>query len=190
MTLPPGEYDIFVGLLDHAGAKTSSPAILKRTLVVQDFWNDRLAISSLILAQAVTPLKAPLAPGKQIEHPYTLGQTEVVPVAASSFSTNEALSVVFQISNYGAPDIDLTVDYTFYRTDGPRRLFNRTEAQVFSDDDLPPPRAWDTQAFAMQTVPLRPFPPGRYELDVIVRDRLTQSTATGTVAFTVVSELR
>ena len=42
----------------------------------------------------------------------------------------------------------------------------------------------------MQTVPLRPFPPGRYELDVIVRDRLTRSTATGTVAFAVVSELR
>ena len=190
MTLPPGEYDIFVGLLDRARDKTSSSAILKQTLVVPDFWNDRLAVSSLILAQAVTPLKAPLAPAKQIEHPYTLGQTEVVPVAASSFSNSEALSVVFQISNYGAPDTDLTVDYTFYRTDGPRRLFNRTEAQVFSDDELPPPRAWDTQAFAMQTVPLRPFPPGRYELDVIVRDRLTRSTATGTVAFAVVSELR
>ena len=32
----------------------------------------------------------------------------------------------------------------------------------------------------MQTVPLRPFPPGRYELDVIVSDRLTRATATGT----------
>ena len=190
MTLPPGEYDIFVGLLDRAGAKTSSPAILKRILVVPDFWNDRLAVSSLILAQAVTPLKAPLTSAQQIEHPYTLGQTEVVPVVAPSFSTHEALSVVFQMSNYGAPDTDLTVDYTFYRTDGPRRLFNRTDAQVFSDDDLPPPRAWDTQAFAMQTVPLRPFPPGRYELEVIVRDRLTRATATGTVAFTVRSGVR
>jgi len=190
MTLPPGEYDIFVGLLDRANTKTSSPAILKRTLVVPDFWDDRLAVSSLILAQAVTPLKAPLTPVQQLEHPYTLGQTEVVPVTAASFRTDEALSVVFQMSNYGAPDTDLTVDYAFYQMDGPRRLFNRTNAQLFSDGDLPPPRAWDTQAFAMQTVPLRVFPPGRYELEVIVKDRLTRATATGTVAFSVVSEVR
>jgi hypothetical protein len=190
MTLPPGEYDIFVGLLDRAHAKTSSPAILKRTLVVPDFWDDRLAVSSLILAKAVTPLKGPLPAAQQVEHPYTLGQTEVVPVVTPSFSPDEALSVVFQVSNYGAPDADLTIDYAFFRTDGPRRLFNRTDAQQLSDDDLPPPGAWDTQAFAMQTVPLRSFPPGRYELEVIVKDRLTRATATGTVAFSVASEVR
>src|SRR6185369_3479005 len=31
MTLPPGEYDIFVGLLDRGRAATAAPAILKRT---------------------------------------------------------------------------------------------------------------------------------------------------------------
>jgi hypothetical protein len=190
MTLPPGEYDIFVGLLDRGRAATAEPAILRRTLVVPDFWNDRLAVSSLILARAVTPLKAPLAPAQQAEHPYTFGRTEVVPVAAPSFRTDENLSVVFQMSNYGAPDTDLTVDYAFYQVDGARRLFNRTKPQQFSDDDLPPPGAWETQAFAMQTVPLRSFPPGRYELEVMVRDRLTRATASGTVAFTVVSEVR
>ena len=29
----------------------------------------------------------------------------------------------------------------------------------------------------MQTVPLQPFPPGRYELEVTVRDRLTRGSA-------------
>jgi len=190
MTLPPGEYDVFVGLLDRARAKTSSPVILKRTLVVPDFWDDRLAVSSLILAKAVTPLKGPLPASQQVEHPYTLGQTEVVPVTAHSFTTAEALSVVFQVSNYGAPDADLTIDYAFFSMDGTRRLFNRTDPQQLSDDDLPKPGAWDTQAFAMQTVSLRSFPPGRYELEVIVKDRLTRGTATGTVAFSVASEVR
>ena len=190
MTLPPGEYDLFVGLLDRARAKTSSPAILKRTLVVPDFWDDRLAVSSLILAKAVTPLKGPLPAAQQVEHPYTLGQTEVVPVTAPSFTTAEALSVVFQVSNYGAPDADLTIDYAFFSMDGTRRLFNRTDPQRLSDEDLPKPGAWDTQAFAMQTVSLRSFPPGRYELEVIVKDRLTRGTATGTVAFSVASEVR
>jgi hypothetical protein len=157
---------------------------------VPDFWDDRLAVSSLILAKAVTPLKGPLPPAQQSEHPYTLGQTEVVPVASPSFTTDDALTVVFQVSNYGAPDADLTIDYAFFRMDGTRRLFNRTDAQQLSDDDLPPPGPWETQAFAMQTVPLRTFPAGRYELEVIVRDRLTRATATGTVAFSVGSEVR
>jgi hypothetical protein len=190
MTLPPGEFDIYVALLDRARGRTSSPVISKHTLVVHDFWNDDLAISSLILARAVTPLKAALSPTQQIEHPYTLGRTEIVPVASPSFTTDDALSVVFQMSNYGAPDTDLTVDYAFYQLDGPRRLFNRTKSQLFADEDLPPPGAWDTQAFAMQVVPLQPFPPGRYELEVAVRDRLTRATATRTVAFTVGSGVR
>ena len=46
-------------------------------------------------------------------------------------------------------------------------MFNRTPPQQFDDNDLPPPGAWETQAFAMQTVPLQPFPPGRYELEVM-----------------------
>ena len=74
--------------------------------------------------------------------------------------------------------------------DGGRRLFNRTQPQQFSDADLPPARAWETQAFVMQTVPLAPFPPGRYELEVSVRDRLTRATTTSAVAFTVVSGVR
>jgi hypothetical protein len=190
MTLPPGEYDVYVALLDRAQARTSSPAILKRSLVVPNFWNDELAVSSLILAKAVTPLKSALAPAQQVEHPYTFGQTEIVPVPSTLFTTDDVLSVVFQMSNYGAPDTDLTVDYTFYRLDDARRIFNRTNPQLFSDEDLPPPGTWDTQAFAMQLVPLKPFPLGRYELEVAVRDRLTRATATGTVAFTVGSGVR
>jgi hypothetical protein len=190
MALPPGEYDVYVALLDRARARASSPAIVKHTLVVPDFWNDRLALSSLILTKAVTPLKSPLSPAQQLEHPYTLGQTEIIPVADPSFTTDDALSVVFQMSNYGAPDTDLTVDYAFYRLDPARKLFNRTNPQQFADEDLPPPGTWDTKAFAMQIVPLKPFPPGRYELEISVRDRLTRGTASGIVAFTVGSGVK
>ncbi len=108
----------------------------------------------------------------------------------ASFAPSEAISVVFQMCNYGAPDADLTAEYTFYRTDGTRRLFNRTEPQQYADADLPPPGGWATQAFGMQTVPLQPFPPGQYELEVEVRDRLTRAMMKGTVAFTVASGLR
>src|SRR5262249_24638283 len=153
----PGEFDVFAAIVDRSRVKTSSPVILRQTVTVPDFWRDELALSSLILAKDVRTLKSPFSGRQQIEHPYAFGMSEVVPVAAPSFTTDEALTVVFQMSNYGAADADLTAEYLFFRVDGARRPFNRTEPQHFSDDDLPPPGAWETQAFTMQTVPLPPF---------------------------------
>jgi hypothetical protein len=190
LALPPGEYDVYVGLIDRARIKTSSAAVLHRTVVVPDFWSDQLAMSSLILARDVRVLKAALAAPQQVERPYTFGSAEVIPAIRAEFATAEALTVVFQICNYGAPDSDLTANYTFFRLDGGRRLFNRTDAQQFSDADLPPAGVWESQAFLMQAVPLQPFPPGEYELEVQVSDRLTRATVKAAVAFTVMSGLR
>ncbi|MGH9143488.1 MAG: hypothetical protein ACRD2I_20310 [Vicinamibacterales bacterium] len=190
LALPPGDYDVYVGLIDRARIKTSSAAILHGTITVPDFWSDQLAVSSLILARDVRPLKSALAAPQQAEHPYTFGAAEVVPAAGAVFSTDDVLTVVYQVCNYGAPDSDLTANYTFYRVDGGRRLFNRTDPQQFSDADLPPAGAWESQAFLSQAVPLQPFPQGRYELEVEVRDRLTRASMKATVAFTVMSGLR
>jgi hypothetical protein len=186
LALPPGEYDIYVGLIDRTRVKTSGPQILKRTVVIPDFWSDRLMLSSLMLVREVRPLNAPLQAAQQVERPFAFGQAEVVPVPKAAFTPDDALSVVYQICNYGAPDADLRAEYNFFvTTNGSRRLFNRTEPQVFADADLPPPQPWTNQAFALQAVSLKTFPPGQYELEVIVRDRLTRASATGSVAFTV-----
>jgi len=190
LALPPGEYDVYVGLIDRARIKTSSPAIVRRTVTVPDFWSDQLALSSLILARDVRVLKAAFAAPQQAEHPYAFGSAEVIPAHGATFTVDDALTVVYQMCNYGAPDSDVTANYTFYRVDGGRRLFNRTDTQQLSDADLPPAGAWESQAFVSQTVPLQPFPPGQYELEVQVRDRLTRATAHATVAFTVASGLR
>lgn len=190
LALPPGEYDVYVALIDRSKLKTSSAVVLQRTMTVPDFWSDELRLSSLILAKDVRVLKAALAAPQQAEHPYAFGTAEVIPAPAGVFTTDEALTVVFQVCNYGAPDADLAADYLFYRVDGPRRLFNKTETQHFADADLPPAGAWETVAFASQSVPLQPFPPGQYELEVQVRDRLTRAMAKAVVAFTVASGLR
>src|SRR4051794_8372368 len=190
LALPPGEYDVYVALIDRARIKTSSVAILHRTLTIPDFWSDQLALSSPILARDVRALKAPLPAPQQIEHPYTFGAAEVIPATGASFSTDEVLTVVYQVCNYGAPDSDLTANYTFFRTDGGRRLFNRTDPQQFTDADLPAAGAWESQTFVSQAVPLQPFPPGQYELEVQVSDRLTRASVKAAVAFTVMSGLR
>src|SRR5262245_47046355 len=190
IALPPGEYDVFVALIDRNHVKTSSALTLRRTVTVPDFWRDELALSSLILARDVRQLKAPFGGQEQAEHPYAFGHAEVVPVAVPAFTPDDTLTIVYQICNYGAPDSDLTADYAFFRTDGSRRLFNRTSPQFFADADLPAPGTWDTTAFATAAVPLQPFPPGQYELEVSVRDRLTRATAKQTVAFTVASAVK
>jgi hypothetical protein len=186
LALPPGEYDIYVGLIDRTRVKTSGPQVLKRTVTIPDFWSDRLLLSSLMLVREVRQLNAPLPAAQQVERPFAFGQAEIVPVATPAFTPDDALSVVYQICNYGAPDADLRAEYNFFATtDGSRRLFNRMEPQLFGDADLPPPQPWTNQAFAMQSVSLKSFPPGQYELEVVMRDRLTRASASGSVAFTV-----
>src|SRR5262245_19718075 len=80
LALPPGEYDVYVALLDRGRLKTSSPSILRRTITIPDYWDDRLALSSLILVSGINSLKAPLPREQQIEKPYTFGKAEVVTV--------------------------------------------------------------------------------------------------------------
>jgi hypothetical protein len=186
IALPAGEYDVFIALVDRAHLRTAPPVVSQRTLVIPNYWNDQLTLSTLILASEVKTLHAPLSKQDQNAHPYTFGYAQVVPAAAPEFSRREALSIVYQICNYGAPDTDLVAHYAFYRVDGERRLFNRTQPQPLTDDDLPKPtNIWETQAFTMQAVPLQPFAPGSYELEVTVRDNLTRATATARARFSV-----
>jgi hypothetical protein len=185
LALPPGEYDVFTGLVDRDRVKTSTPVVVKRTVTIPDFWSDELRLSSLLLAKDLRTLPAPLAGEQQVAHPYAFGRTEIIAVPAPIFRPDDTLTVVYQMCNYGAPDSDLTALYSFYRIDGGRRLFNHTDPQFFADGDLPEAGMWETQAFATQTVPLQSFPPGEYELEVTVRDRLTRAAATGRVTFTV-----
>ena len=186
IALPPGDYDVFIAVVDRSRVATSTPTVVRRTVTVPNFWNLELRLSSLMLVTGVRTLASALAAKDQVEHPYTFGRAEVTPVSKPIFTTDDVLSVVYQICNYGSPDADVTAEYNFYRTaNGTRTLFNHTLPQQLTDSDLPPPIAWETQGFAMQRVPLHQFPSGEYELEVVVRDRLTRSTARETTTFTV-----
>jgi hypothetical protein len=185
LALAPGEYSLYVALVDRDHAKDAPPVVLARHVVVPDFWNGELRLSSLILTGGLQMRRALLAPGDQSQHPYTFGLAQTMPATARIFTADDVLSVVFQVCNYGAPHSDFVLDYAFYRMDGTRRFFNGTKPQEYGDGDLPKPDPWETQAFAVQSVPLRPFASGPYEVEVTVRDRLTRSTAKGAATFVV-----
>src|SRR5262245_45130855 len=96
LVLPPGDYDVFVGLLDRGHVKTSSPTVIRRTVNVPDLW-EQFALSSLILVNDVQTMAAPLGPQQQSERPYAFGRSEILPRATSAFTTSDALSVVLPV---------------------------------------------------------------------------------------------
>jgi hypothetical protein len=186
MAVPPGDYDVFVALVDRARVKTSTPTVVRHPISVPDFWNLELRLSELMFVDDVRTLNAPLAAKDQIEHPYTWGRAAVTPAFKTTFARTDELAVVYQICNYGAPDTDVTADYNFFwKIGGEWKLFNRTQPQQLDNGDLPGPSGWETQGFTMQRVPLQPFTPGEYKLQVVVKDRLTRQTAEQSITFTV-----
>src|SRR5947199_640639 len=48
LALPPGEYDLFVALVDRARLTTSSVAVTRKTIDVPNLWNDELSLNGVM----------------------------------------------------------------------------------------------------------------------------------------------
>lgn len=199
--VPAGEYDVYVTLMERlpidAKDREKTPTktgTVKQTLTVPNFWSDELMTSSVIVADKVEPLSAPLTPREQIEQPYTLGTTQIFPSLTNTFSKKGELSIVFLIYNttLGADKKpDVAVDYSFYQkvasAENGEKFFNKTNPQVFSAKTLPPQfdPAAGHQLVAGQSLPLGSFPEGEYRLEIKVTDKLSGKTITHNVKFVV-----
>src|SRR5205823_4716225 len=90
-TVPAGNYDVFVVVKEPTPEKApkNAPAgkvsAIKQAVTVPDFWNGELNTSTVILAQRIDPLPAPLTPTQQADRPYALGMMEIVPVPDTKF---------------------------------------------------------------------------------------------------------
>src|SRR5580765_572648 len=89
-TVPAGAYDVYVAVKEPtSSAKNAPPAkgsVIKQTVTVPDFWNNELTTSSVIVAQRIDPLPAPLTPQQQADRPYALGGMEIVPAFETKFT--------------------------------------------------------------------------------------------------------
>lgn len=199
--VPAGEYDVYVTVMERLPVdakdreKTQVKAgVLKQTITVPDYWSDQLTTSTVIVADKVEPLAAPLTPREQIEQPYTLGATQITPSMTNTFSKKDDISIVFLIYNpvIGADKKpDITVDYSFYQKVASEasgeKFFNKTNPQVFSAKTLPPQfdPAVGHQLVAGQSLPLGSFPEGEWRLEIKVTDKLSGKTITHDVKFVV-----
>lgn len=192
LAVPAGEYDVYVSVRERPSAikPGSVPkwAVIRRALDVPDFSKSELSVSSIIVADRLDQLRAPLRAKDQVERPYALGGIEIVPAPDTNFTRDEQLTVVFFVHN---PSIDaggkadVTVDYRFFQLAIPEKFFRQTAPQVFNatTGSSLDPKAHQIPVDAI--VPLAPFPPGPYRLEITVRDRLAGSSLTRQVVFTV-----
>jgi len=211
-TVPAGAYDVFVVVKEptpEKPAKNAPPpklSVLKHSIDVPDFWNGDLNTSSVILAQRIDPLPAPLTPQQQIERPYALGMMEIVPMLDTKFAKKAELSTFILIYN---PKVDkdnkpdVMVEYNFCQVgvaaEAPKpgeppspckageKFFNKTNPQNLNATTLPPQfdMAAGHQLQSGQAVALTPFPEGKYRLEIKVTDKVANKTLTRDVNFTV-----
>lgn len=188
--VPAGSYDLYVVLKERApGGKMG---LVKQPLDVPNYATGDLATSTIILAQHVNQLTAPIPPDQQSEHPYAFGQTEIVVTPERKFKKSDELIVLFQIYNANiAADkkFSLEATYTFYKQDaGGEKRFNATEPQPLNNDTMPPgfdPTSPNSSIQAGQGIPLQSFPEGTYRLEIKVTDKQSTKTLTQNATFTV-----
>jgi hypothetical protein len=195
--VPAGSYDVYVALRERAagGSPADAPikiAVLKQELTIPNFHADELQTSSLILADKIEQLSAPLPAEAQKERPYVLGDAEITPAVDAKFKKTEELQVIFQV--YGArfgddKKPDITVEYLFHQKDGAgEKLFNKTPPQTFNAQSLPPnfDPAAGHQIVAGQAIPLTTFPEGDFRLEIKITDNKASKSLSREVLFSVV----
>jgi hypothetical protein len=204
--VPAGSYDLYVALHERAGASpaaappaaaaaaapaTGRTSVLKQPLDVPNYGAGEFSTSTVILAERVDQLSAPMTPDQQSEHPYAFGQTEIVVSPDHQFKKAQELIVLLQIYNpMVTPEkkFNLEATYTFYRQDaGTEKRFNSTEPQTFSSDTMGAgfDPTGNSSIQAGQGVPLQRFPDGTYRLEIKITDKLSAKVLTQNVNFTV-----
>jgi len=196
-TVSPGEYDVIVVAKETTPEKAPKNApppkvsAIKKTVTVPDLWNDELNTSSVIVAERIDPLPAPLTPQQQIERPYALGTMEILPAPSTNFTKKNELSTFLLIYNAktdAANKPDVSVEYNFYaKQAGSEKFFNKTSPQNLNAQTLPPQFdfAAGHQLQTGQAVPLGSFPEGDYRLEIKITDKIANKSLTREVNFSV-----
>ena len=211
-SIAPGDYDVYVVVRERPivpGARGQPrAAVLTQPLTVPDFWNGELTTSSVILADRLTTLSAPVTADELVERPYVIGQNEVTPAADDRFRRAEELVVVLLVYNQTVtPEkhFDIQVEYHFFQQVGAgrkaenaqagshppardgERYFNHTDPQRFNPAIMG--AQFDPGAghpvLAGQGIPLAGFEQGDYRLAIKVTDLLSGKFVTRDVTFSV-----
>lgn len=190
-----GTYDVYVAMKERLPEKApktqvAKMGVLKTQVVVPDFYNGELNTSTILVADNVNMLTAPINPDEARERPFVFGTQELRPAPDMKFKKSEELSLFFQVYNAGLDQggkPDLTMEYEFHRTEnGAEKFFNKTNPQTVNASNLPP--QFDPAKFPVPggiSVPLSSFGEGEYRLAIKITDKAAGKTLNRDVKFTV-----
>ncbi len=196
LVVAPGEYDLYVAVREYdlSGDQPSErrSAVLKRPISIPAFSPTDLTMSSLILADQIRALDAPVPAAERSGRPYAFGAAQVTPAADPIFNAAETLSVVFFIYNLATDDDgrpNATVRYRMHQQVGAgEEFFGQTAPTEFNPETLPDGFDYEAagrQLFTSQMLPLGKVPAGSYRLEVLVTDNLADRRTARNLQFIV-----
>ena len=193
---PAGTYDVYVAYKEQTPEKNAprgfvpKVGVLKTQVVVPDYYNGELNTSSILVADKVNTLTAPIGPEEARERPFVFGPQELLPAPDMEFKKSEELSIFFQVYNSGLDQSgkpNLTLEYEFHKAEGGAdKFFNKTNPQTVNASNLPP--QFDPAKFPVPggiTVPLTSFGEGDYRLAIKITDKAAGKTVNRDVKFKV-----
>ncbi len=173
--LVPGAYHLDIAALDAAGDINS----FATDLMVPRFEDEKLASSSLILADILEKLPKPGAATSE----FVIGSSMIRPRLSGVFRQDEKLGIYMQIYNFGADEgtnkPDGTIHYEVFRDGGGEKVFD------FTEDASKIANASPQQVTMQKQLPLRSLQPGKYSIKIKVTDQNRNQTLNRHAAFTV-----
>jgi GWxTD domain-containing protein len=171
--LRPGRYKLSLVLKDDLNGHMGS---MELGIIVPRYDEDRLANSSLILADLIQPL-----PTSQVgSGPFVIGGTKVRPSVNSTFTRDQKLGIYMQVYNLG-------VDEKTHRPsfDVQYEILKDGKAILNQPEDAGNLKKAAQQFTVEKTMPLSGLAPGKYTVQIKVTDNIRKQTVSPTASFEV-----
>jgi GWxTD domain-containing protein len=171
--LRPGLYKLDLVIKD---VNSGNVGVVNTRLAVSSISDDQLAASSLILADQMEPVSSKDVGVGQ----FVLGSTKVRPKLDSEFHTDQNMDIYFQLYNLKVDDKThkSNVSMDFKITQGDKVVSD----QVKTGDDI---KQYGEQVTVEQMVAPKTLPPGKYKLDILATDMVSNQKVTLSTDFTV-----
>jgi GWxTD domain-containing protein len=175
--LRPGLYRLDIVIKD---VKSGNVGVINTRLQVPRYDDDTLEASSLILADQLERV-----PAKQIgTGQFVLGSSKVRPKLDGEFPSNEKLGIYMQVYNLKPDDkthkSNATFQYTVKKGNAQVMQFKETSEEMKQTGE---------QVTIERLLPLATLAPGKYSLEVVATDTLSNKTVSKTADFTVKAPL-
>jgi GWxTD domain-containing protein len=171
--LKPGRYKLSLVLKDDLNGHMGS---MELGIIVPRYDEEKLASSSLILADLIQPL-----PTNQVgSGPFVIGGTKVRPSVNGTFTRDQKLGIYMQVYNLGVDEKthkpSLDVQYEILK-DG-KAVLNQPE-------DAGNIKKAAQQFTVEKTMPLTGLSPGKYTVQIKVTDNIKKQSVSPTASFEV-----